>query len=45
MCLRGLRVTQAEHHGGGVAETVGGPGVGALMDAEGKDENDYLEKE
>ena len=29
----------AEHAGGGIAEAPGGPGVGALMHAEGKDED------
>lgn len=35
----------AEHHGGGVAEAHGGPGVSALVDAEGEDENDDLEED
>ena len=34
----------AEHFGGGIAETPGGPGVSALVHAEGKDE-DYSLKD
>ena len=35
--LEGVEGDAAEHHGGGIAEAHGGPGVGALMHAEGED--------
>ncbi len=35
----------AEHPGGGIAEPVGGPGVGAFVHAEGEDQNYDLEED
>ena len=43
--LEGIEGDTAEHPGGGIAEPVGGPGVGALVNAEGEDQNYDFEED
>ena len=40
--LEGVEGDATEHLGGGIAEAPGGPGVGALVDAEGENQNNDL---
>ena len=43
--LERVKRDSAEHQGGWIAETIGGPGVSALMDTEGEDENYDLKED
>jgi hypothetical protein len=43
--LEGIESNATQHAGSRVAETPRGPGVGALMHAKGKDQNNNLESD
>ena len=43
--LQGVEGDATECQGGGIAEAIGGPGVGALMDAEGEHQDHDLEED